>query len=258
MNAAPGPMPRWLDLFGLPVINLLMALIVSGLIVLAIGANPFEAVGAMGIGAFGDLYGIGYTLYYATNFIFTGLAVAIAFHAGLFNIGGEGQAYIGGLGAGLVALLFDHSLSMWPIIARCPFGAFSAAQVRQLTGDRFENIDGRGDAFDLAIFIGDHREVRAGTLKLIQQLQDRDRIGNVQRRVQVALRIELAPVQGFAQVGERDHAEQIVELFARHQEPRMAAFLGPLPQHFDRLFYIQPDHILPRHHDRTDLAVGEC
>jgi simple sugar transport system permease protein len=109
-------MPRWLDLFGLPVINLLMALIVSGLIVLAIGANPFDAVRAMGVGAFGDLYGIGYTLYYATNFIFTGLAVAIAFHAGLFNIGGEGQAYLGGLGAGLVALAFDHSLTMWPII----------------------------------------------------------------------------------------------------------------------------------------------
>ena len=112
----PGPMPRWLDLFGLPVINLLMALIVSGLIVLAIGANPIDAVGSMAVGAFGSLSGIGYTLYYATNFIFTGLAVAIAFHAGLFNIGGEGQAYIGGLGAGLVALAFDHSLSMWPII----------------------------------------------------------------------------------------------------------------------------------------------
>lgn len=116
MNATPGPMPRWLDLFGLPVINLLMALIVSGLIVLAIGANPFAAVGSMAVGAFGSLSGIGYTLYYATNFIFTGLAVAIAFHAGLFNIGGEGQAYLGGLGAGLVALAFDHSLGMWPII----------------------------------------------------------------------------------------------------------------------------------------------
>ena len=44
--------------------------------------------GALGIGE-----GIGFTLYYATNFIFTGLAVAVAFHAGLFNIGGEGQAY---------------------------------------------------------------------------------------------------------------------------------------------------------------------
>ena len=48
--------------------------------------------------------GFSYTLYYATTFVFTGLAVAVAFHGGLFNIGGEGQAIMGGLGAGLVAL----------------------------------------------------------------------------------------------------------------------------------------------------------
>jgi simple sugar transport system permease protein len=116
-SGAPAPLPRWLEIGGLPLVNLLMALIVSGLIVLAIGESPFAAIRAMAVGAFGDLYGIGYTLYYATNFIFTGLAVAIAFHAGLFNIGGEGQAYIGGLGAGLVALLFDHSLTLWPLLA---------------------------------------------------------------------------------------------------------------------------------------------
>ena len=61
-------------------------------------------------GAFGSGQGIAYTLYYATNFIFTGLAVAVAFHAGLFNIGGEGQAYIAGLGVGVVCLAFDHVL----------------------------------------------------------------------------------------------------------------------------------------------------
>jgi simple sugar transport system permease protein len=48
--------------------------------------------------------GWGYTLYYATNFIFTGLAVSVAFHARLFNIGGEGQAMLGGLGVALVCL----------------------------------------------------------------------------------------------------------------------------------------------------------
>jgi general nucleoside transport system permease protein len=50
-------------------------------------------------------------LYYATTFVFTGLAVAVAYHAGLFNIGGEGQAMLGGLGTALAALaLGDH----WP------------------------------------------------------------------------------------------------------------------------------------------------
>jgi len=100
----------------MPIVNLLLALIVTSIIVMVIGENPFAAIGAMARGAFGDLYGIGYTFYYATDFIFTGLAVIVAFHAGLFNIGGEGQAYIGGLGVGLVALSLDHSMSTWPII----------------------------------------------------------------------------------------------------------------------------------------------
>jgi general nucleoside transport system permease protein len=52
-------------------------------------------------------------LYYATTFVFTGLAVAVAFHAGLFNIGGEGQAMLGGLGAGLVAIWLAPSLPAW-------------------------------------------------------------------------------------------------------------------------------------------------
>jgi len=128
VSAPAGPLPRWIEIGVMPVINLLMALIVTGLIVLAIGENPFSAIGAMASGAFGDLYGIGYTFYYATDFIFTGLAVIVAFHAGLFNIGGEGQAYIGGLGVGIVALTFDHSMTTWPIIglgilAAAVFGA---------------------------------------------------------------------------------------------------------------------------------------
>ena len=56
------------------------------------------------VGSLGSSYGIGFTLYYATTFVFTGLSVAIAFHAGLFNIGGEGQAALGGIGVTLVCL----------------------------------------------------------------------------------------------------------------------------------------------------------
>ncbi|MFX6269958.1 ABC transporter permease, partial [Acinetobacter baumannii] len=76
----------------------------------AVGENPFKAMMLLVQGAFGYPDLIGWTLYYATNFIFTGLAVAIAFHAGLFNIGGEGQAYLGGLGAGLVCLYLGPHL----------------------------------------------------------------------------------------------------------------------------------------------------
>ncbi|HJQ56202.1 MAG TPA: ABC transporter permease, partial [Vineibacter sp.] len=90
---------------------------VVGLIVLAIGVNPVTAVRIMVLGAIGTPESVGYTLYYTTNFIFTGLAVAVAFHAGLFNIGGEGQAYLGGLGVGLVLLALDTTLPAVPLIA---------------------------------------------------------------------------------------------------------------------------------------------
>ncbi|WP_299848669.1 ABC transporter permease [uncultured Roseovarius sp.] len=103
MSKSAPPLPRWADLFLLPLINLSAALFICGLVVLAIGENPIEALGVMLKGAFVYSGGLGYTLYYTTNFIFTGLAVATAFHAMLFNIGGEGQAYLGGLGAALVA-----------------------------------------------------------------------------------------------------------------------------------------------------------
>src|SRR5581483_7055859 len=79
-------------------------------------------------GSVGSQDNIGYTLYYATNFIFTGLAVAVAYHAGLFNIGAEGQAYVGGLGSGLVALWLGRS-SPWLVLPAAILGGagFGAA-----------------------------------------------------------------------------------------------------------------------------------
>ncbi len=97
-------LPAWVDYGLLPLLNLALAFLVSGLVVVLLGESPLEAVRLLVYGAFGYGEAVGYTLYYATNFIFTGLAVAVAFHAGLFNIGGEGQAYVGGLGLGLVGI----------------------------------------------------------------------------------------------------------------------------------------------------------
>ncbi|GHA32059.1 ABC transporter permease [Devosia pacifica] len=124
--SARRPLPRWADILLLPAINLAMAFLISGLVVLMIGENPLYAVQVILYGAFGYGDGVGYTLYYATNFIFTGLAFAIAAHAGLFNIGGNGQAYVAGLGAILVALALDqtHWLITMPLamIAAGVFG----------------------------------------------------------------------------------------------------------------------------------------
>jgi len=123
-------MPRWADIVLVPLISLFLAAALSALVILAIGENPIAAVKLMITGALGSTYGWGYTLYYATNFMFTGLAVSVAFHARLFNIGGEGQAMLGGLGVALVCLYlpFPHwSLALLvAILASATFGALWA------------------------------------------------------------------------------------------------------------------------------------
>ena len=132
MSASRRPLPGWVEVGLLPLANIAMAFFLVGLIVAIIGVDPFHALKLLVLGAVGSSESIGYTLYYATNFIFTGLAVAVAFHAGLFNIGGEGQAYIGGLGCGLAVLALDRYLPgplMVPvaILASAAFGAAWAA-----------------------------------------------------------------------------------------------------------------------------------
>ena len=124
MNTASLPLPRWISYGLIPVINLVLAFFFSGLVVWSIGENPFAALSVMLEGALGSGEGIGFTLYYATNFIFTGLSVAVAIHAGLFNIGSEGQAYLGGLGAALVALALDRYV---PWYVTMPFAVIGAA-----------------------------------------------------------------------------------------------------------------------------------
>jgi general nucleoside transport system permease protein len=125
--SAEGKLPRWAEYGLLPLLNLCAALALSGAVIRLIGESPWAADKLMAEGAFGTQDSVGYTLFYATDFVFTGLAVAVAFHAGLFNIGGEGQAYIGGLGVGLVCLALG-SWSPWVVVplgiaAGCLFGA---------------------------------------------------------------------------------------------------------------------------------------
>jgi simple sugar transport system permease protein len=98
-----------MDVVLVPVVSLLLAAIISAIVFVAVGQDPWEALKLMAYGAVGTSDFLGYTLFYATNFIFTGLAVAVAFHASLFNIGGEGQVLLGGLGAAIVCLFIP-----WP------------------------------------------------------------------------------------------------------------------------------------------------
>ncbi|MFY9622317.1 MAG: ABC transporter permease [Pyrinomonadaceae bacterium] len=89
-----------------PVIAVVAALVVGGIVVLIIGDNPIQTYKLMFGSAFSWPDGIGYTLFNATPLIFTGLAVAVAFRCGLLNIGAEGQLYIGAFAAAWVGLKF--------------------------------------------------------------------------------------------------------------------------------------------------------
>ncbi len=80
-----------------PAGALVLALVVSSLVMLAFRTDPLAAFEALTRGAFGSKQGLAETLVQTTALLFAGLGVAIAFRAGLFNIGAEGQLVAGGL-----------------------------------------------------------------------------------------------------------------------------------------------------------------
>ena len=127
MSGTARELPAWADIGLIPLLNLITALAVSSIVLIAIGELPLDCIRLIVAGAFGYGEGLGYTLFYATNFIFTGLAFAVAFHAGLFNIGAEGQASIAGLGVAFVCLGLEGLplpiLTGLAVVASASFGA---------------------------------------------------------------------------------------------------------------------------------------
>jgi general nucleoside transport system permease protein len=117
-------LPRWATGFVLPILNLMSALLVAGLVIHLLGESPSESMRILIDSAILDPEGLGYTLFYASTFIFAGLAVSIAMQAGLFNIGAEGQMYVGGLGLTWAVLALDAHL---PGILMIPLAMIGAA-----------------------------------------------------------------------------------------------------------------------------------
>ncbi len=90
-----------------PLLSVALALLIGAIILLISGANPLDAYAALFNGAFGNPGAWARTLEKATPLIFGGLAVAFAFKAGLFNIGGQGQLLVGGIIAAYVGFAVD-------------------------------------------------------------------------------------------------------------------------------------------------------
>lgn len=113
----------------IPVVAVLLGLIAGALLMLGFGYSPIEGYVSLWKGMFGDWYVTGETVRQVTPLILTGLAVAFAFRAGLFNIGAEGQVFVGWLAAVWVGVGFDA-----PIYIHLPLAILAAALAGGLWG----------------------------------------------------------------------------------------------------------------------------
>lgn len=93
-----------------PFLAILTAMIVGGVIIAMVGGDPFAAYVGLAQGAFGSFKALSETAVWATPYIFAGLAVAVAFKGGLFNIGAEGQLALGAVAAALVGYTLPEAL----------------------------------------------------------------------------------------------------------------------------------------------------
>lgn len=112
-----------------PIVSIILALAVGGILLLFVGASPWETYKAMAVGAFGAQYSISETLVKAIPLMLTGLAVAIAFRMLFWNIGAEGQLAMGGIAAAGVALFWAEQLPVLLVIPAMIVAGFAAGAV---------------------------------------------------------------------------------------------------------------------------------
>lgn len=129
-RATPPDEPRkginWGGLLGellIPLLAIVTALAIGALIIIATGADIGKAYGGLFLGAFGDTKAIANTLVESTPFIFAGLAVALGFKCGLFNIGAEGQLAMGAMSAAVAG----YSITGLPLVIHLPLALLIGA-----------------------------------------------------------------------------------------------------------------------------------
>ncbi len=124
MRLEPIDNPSLARKIALPAAALAATIIIGSLLVLAAGANPFATLGLIIKGAAGSKFALLETLNRATPLIFTGLAVAVAFRAKLWNIGAEAQLYGGAI---LTVVIGTSALAALPSIPHLLLMAVAAA-----------------------------------------------------------------------------------------------------------------------------------
>lgn len=100
---------RFVRELGVAAAAVLFSLIFGSVLIAAQGQNPLEVYGVLFEEALGRSSGLAQVSFKATTLIFTGLAAAFAFRAGLFNIGAEGQLYLGAFSGAIAGLMMPPS-----------------------------------------------------------------------------------------------------------------------------------------------------
>jgi ABC-type uncharacterized transport system permease subunit len=122
MRLEPIANPTLARRFGLPALALFSTIVIASLLAMIAGADPFSVLGLILKGAFGSKFAALETLNRATPLVFTGLAVAVAFRARLWNIGAEAQLYVGAV----VTVVLGTGALNWPAFALLPVLAICA------------------------------------------------------------------------------------------------------------------------------------
>jgi ABC-type uncharacterized transport system permease subunit len=105
----------------------LLSLIVGGLLIVLAGGEPISAYSALIDGAFGSPYAIGQVLLVAVPLMIIGLGLALAFRGRVYNIGAEGQMFMGALGGGVVAIFLPISFGPVLIVLSMVAGVLAGA-----------------------------------------------------------------------------------------------------------------------------------
>jgi len=141
VSRPPSPVSRLLAALLPPFTALLIAAVVGDILILSFGQSPADVFVLLIEGTWGNAYGLGQVIYKATTLTFTGLSVAMALRAGLFNIGAEGQLAMGGFCAAVVGLLLPAGVPGFVAIPLClaaaALGGATVAAVPGVLKSRF-------------------------------------------------------------------------------------------------------------------------
>lgn len=110
------------------VMSIILALLIGGIIIYIMGESPFVAFSVLFAGVFSSVHTLANTVSKAIPIVFTGLAVGLAFRCGLFNIGAEGQLYIGAFFS-VITAIYLKNLPGYILLPLTIMGGFAAGMI---------------------------------------------------------------------------------------------------------------------------------